>query len=267
MSMKKSLNTSALVTADSPKGQRATETFRAQYNKAGLNEETAQILNENPGFAAYLLAGIKRFAMKAPDYELVRTILGKDFISPEDVMNSRKGITYNDEQLSQFGETVPAQEILEWCRDNNFMLVAGPNRPMSLLEIRTMKNDYFYSKEGGWYAEQKQKFSQGDKVETKWYMIRKDIVPESTSKNWEEQQPLISDVETVPNATEFTWAITTYKAVRGIYLFGGIYARTSSLDSVGDRVDVGLFDGGGLCVGNYWVSDRSSRLGLSVARK
>lgn len=263
----KSLNTSALVTADSPKGQRATETFRAQYNKAGLNEETAQILNENPGFAAYLLAGIKRFAMKAPDYELVRTILGKGFISPEDVMNSRKGITYTDEQLSQFGETVPAQEILEWCRDNNIMLVAGPNRPMSLLEIRIMKNGYFYSKEGVWYAEQKQKFSQNDKVETKWYMIRKDIVPESTSKNWDEQHALISEIETVPNAPEFVWAITTYKAVRGIYLFGGIYARTSSLYSDGHHVSVGDFDDEGLGVSAYWGSFRDSDLGLSVARK
>lgn len=263
----KSLNTSALVTADSPKGQRATETFRAMYNKAGLNEETAQILNENPGFAAYLLLGIKRFAMKAPDYELVRTILGKDFISPEEIMKSRKGVNYTEEQLAQFGETVPTQEILEWCRDNSYMLVAGPNRPMSLLEIRTMKNGYFYSKEGGWYAEQKQKFSQNDKVETKWYMIRKDIVPESTSKNWDEQHALISDAEFVPNASEFTWAITTYKAVRGIYLFGGIYARTSSLDSDGDHVYVCDFDDRGLRVGNDWDSSRDSFLGLSVARK
>ena len=33
---------SLLVTADSPKGQRAIETFRAQYNKAGLNDESTQ---------------------------------------------------------------------------------------------------------------------------------------------------------------------------------------------------------------------------------
>jgi hypothetical protein len=268
MSMKtKSLNTSALVTADSPKGQRATETFRAQYNKAGLTEESAQVLNENPGFAAYLLTGIKRFSMKAPDYELVRTILGKDFISPEEIMKSRKGVNYTEEQLVQFGETVPAQEILEWCRDNSYMFVAGPNRPMSLLEIRTMKNGYFYSKEGGWYAYKNMKFSQKDKVETKWYMIRKNPVPESTSKNWEEQQSLISDVETVPNATEFTWAITTYKAVRDVYLFGGIYVRTSSLVSDGNHVVVGFFDDKGLDVYYDWDSSRNSILGLSVARK
>ena len=198
-------------------------------------------------------------------YKLAKTILGKDFISPEDVMNSRKGITYTDEQLAMFGETVPAQEILEWCRDNNIMLVAGPNRPMSLIEIRTMKNGYFYSKEGGWYADQK--FAESDKVETKWYMIRKNPAPESTSKIWIEQQALISDVETVPNSAEFTWAITTYKAVRGTYLFGGIYARTSSLGSVGGRVSVGDFDDKGLNVSNDWDSNRSSILGLSVARK
>ena len=265
MSMKKSLNTSALVTADSPKGHRATETFRAMYNKIGLTEEKAQNLNENPEFAAYLFEGIKRFALKAPDYKIARKILGKDFISPEEIMKSRKGITYTEKQLAKFGETVPAQEILEWCRDNNFMLVAGPNRPTSLLEIRTMKNGYFYFKEGGWYADQK--FAQGDKVETKWYMIRKEIVPESTSKNWSEQQALISDVETVPNSAEFTWAITTYKAVRGVYLFGGIYARTSSLDSDGILVRVGLFDDKGLIVVNRWGGNRNSILGLSVARK
>lgn len=200
-------------------------------------------------------------------YKNANEILGKDFISPEYVMKSHKGITYSDEQLAQFGETVPAQEILEWCRDNNFILVAGPNRPMSLLEIRNLKNGYFYSKDGGWYAEQKQKFSHDDKVETKWYMIRKDIVPESTSKNLEEQQLLISDAETVPNSAEFTWAITTYKAVRDVYLFGGIYVRTSSLDAGGNRVIVGLFDDEGLCVGSYWDSHRPSNLGLSVARK
>jgi len=182
-------------------------------------------------------------------------------------MNSRKGITYTEEQLAQFGETVPAQEILEWCRDNNHMLVAGPHCPMSLLEIRTMKNGYFCSKEDGWYAEQKQKFSQNDKVETKWYMIRKDIAPKSTSQNWDEQHALISDIEFVPNAPEFVWAITTYKAVRGTYLFGGIYARTSSLDSGGDRVRVGSFDGEGLDVRSGWDGRRDSRLGLSVARK
>lgn len=265
--MKKSLNTSALVTADSPKGQRATETFRAQYNKAGLDEDGAQRLNEHSGFAAYLLAGISRFSAKAPDYDLARTILGKDFICPEDVMKSRKNVVYTDDQLAQFGDTVPSQEVLEWCRDNGYMLVAGPNRPMSLLEVRDLKRDYFYSKEGGWYAEQK--FAQNDKADTRWIMLRKEPVPESTSTNktWNELQALLSDDEVTPNVAEVAWCVTTFKAVRNTYLLPSVYVRTSSLDSDGRRVNVGLFNVVGLFVDRCWDVYRNGYLGVSSARK
>lgn len=201
-----------------------------------------------------------------PKYKLAYAILGKDFISPEDVMNSRKGITYTEEQLTNFSETIPAQQIIKWCRDNNYMLVAGPNIPMSLLDIRDLKSDYFYIREYGWYASNK-KFSQNDKVETVWCMVRKDVVPKSISKNWEEQQSLISDVEIIPNAAEFIWVITTYKAVRDIYLFGGIYARTSSLDSDEYYVYIGCFGDEGLAVSYYWYDTSNCILGLSVARK
>ena len=264
MSMKTALNTSALVTADSPKGQRATETFRAQYNKAGLDEDSAQILNEHPGFAAYLLTGICRFSTKAPDYTLAQTILGKDFITPEEVAKLR-GFTYNEDQLAKFGDTLPSQEVLVWCRDNGYMVIAGPNKPMSLLEVREMKSGYFYSKSGGWYSDQK--FARNDKADTRWIIVRKEPVPESTSKTWDEQQALLSDVEITPNAAEVVWAITTYKAVRGIYLLPNIYVRTSSLGSGGNRVLVAGFDSGGLGVDSGWDSRRDVGVGVSSARK
>jgi hypothetical protein len=54
------------ITADSPKGQKAVEVFRAQYNKAMLNDDEAQNLNEHPGWAAYLAAGIRKFSAKGP---------------------------------------------------------------------------------------------------------------------------------------------------------------------------------------------------------
>ena len=262
--MKTALNTSAQVTADSPKGQRATETFRAQYNKAGLDEDSAQILNEHPGFAAYLLTGIRRFSTKAPDYTLAQTILGKDFITPEEVSKSR-GLTYSEDQLAKFGDTLPSQEVLVWCRDNGYMVVAGPNKPMSLLEVREMKSRYFYSKSGGWYSDQK--FARNDKADTRWIIVRKEPVPESTSKTWDEQQALLSDVEITPNAAEVVWAITTYKAVRDIYLLSNIYVRTSSLDSDGDRVFVGGFDDRGLSVYIWYDVYRYSSIGVSSARK
>lgn len=65
MPTRNALSTS-FTTADSPKGQKAVEIFRAQYNKAGLDEEGAQLLNEHAGFAAYLAAGLRQFSQKGP---------------------------------------------------------------------------------------------------------------------------------------------------------------------------------------------------------
>lgn len=214
----------------------------------------------------YLVTGIQRFTAKMPDYDLAKSILSSDFISPEEIATAR-GVTYTDEQLAKFGDTLPAKEMLEWCRDNGMMLVAGPPKAMSLLDIRAIKTDYFYSKEGGWYTENKQKLAQGDKAESIWIALRKEPVADSLGKNWSQQSELIALPKTVPNAAETVWGLTTYKAVRGIYLLPNLCVRTSSLGSDGRRVDVGSFDAGGLGIRSYWDGDRYDSLGLASARK
>ena len=261
----KTLNTSALVTADSPKGQRATETFRAQYNKAGLNDESAQILNENPGFAVYLAEGIRRFSAKAPDYGLAQSILGTDFITPEEVSKARPSIVYTDDQITALAESLPSEDMLKWCKDNGYAVMPAPPTAMSLLDVREIQSTHFYSKTGGWYSDQK--FAREDRTSFGWLAIKKTPISDSTSKNWNEQNKLLSALETVPNAAEMSWFITTYFEVRGIRLFESIYVRTSSLGSGGGRVLVGSFVSGGLIV-NDWDGDRrDSNIGLSGARK
>ena len=232
------------------------------------DKDGLQRLFERGGeFQAHVVTGIRRFTAATSNYDLARTILGKDFISPEQIAKSCK-LVYTDEQLATFGDTLPAQDVLEWCRENGYILVAGPPRAISLLEIRDLQPNYFYSKQGGWYAESKEVFSRRDRAATAWIMLRKESVPESQRKSWDKQQTLLSEFEIVPNAAETAWAITTYKAVRGVYLLPNVYVRTSSLDSVGDRVSVGGFDEGGLSVGNgRWDVYRSGDLGLSSARK
>lgn len=54
--------------ADSDKGRKATDLFRHAYNRAGLNDEEAQNLNEHAGFAAYLAEGIRKFSTRGPAF-------------------------------------------------------------------------------------------------------------------------------------------------------------------------------------------------------
>ena len=210
------------------------------------------------------------FWIKYPKYRLVKKILGKDFISPEEIMRSRKGIIYSNEQLSKLSETLPTQEILEWCRDNNYMLVSGPNCPMSLIDIRNLKNSYFYSKGIEWYDDRE--FVQNDKVEFKWYMIRKNILlnnndlPKSIIEYCDYHQ-LFSKVETVPNVAEFVWVITTYRRVSRICLFVTNHAIVSNSELYpAIFITVGFY-GSHLVVDYIYDSQCHKNVGLSVARK
>ena len=258
----------ALTTSRDPKGRKFMDTVAAVYDKAELPEEAAQLLNERGDeFTAGLRALIARYSTKAPDYTAAREILGNDFISPEEIASSRSGIVYNPKQLHELGNSVPAKEVLEWCRDNGFMLVAGPPRPMSLLDIRELDRGHFYSKEGGWYAAESEAFARNDKATCRWLMLRKEPVPGSTSKTWDEQQKLLSSLEVTPNVADQVWGMTTYKAVRGVYLLPSVYVRTSSVDSGGGRVGVGFFVGGGLGVSVWSDLGRSVGLGVSSSRK
>ena len=206
---------------------------------------------------------VRRFSVKVPDYTQAQVILGVDFITPEEVAKAR-GLVYTDDQLAELAETVPSLDVLEWCKANGYAVMPASPSAMSLLEVRAVKSNHFYSKSGGWY--ENENFAREDKTSFGWLAIRKTPVKNSTSKTWGEQNKLLSKLETVPNAAEMSWFITTYYEVRGIRLFENIYVRTSSLDSHGYHVRVGLFDAKGLGV-YCWYGDRRYGLGLASSRK
>lgn len=200
----------------------------------------------------------------ASSADIARAILGNDFITPEKIQFHREGVFYTSAQLTKFNATVPSLEILEWCSDNGYMLVAGPQRPMSLLEIRSLNRHYFFARDRGWYAEQA--FAQNDKIDTRWIMLRKEPVPQSTAKNWNEQLALLSEDEITPNAAEVAWCVTVYKVVHNTFLFPN-FVRTSSFDSVGNHVGVGDSGAGILRVCSWSNDCRKTDVGVSAARK
>lgn len=212
-------------------------------------------------FQVHVVPELARCTSKLPDYTLARSILGIDFITPEEVMEARPSIAYTDDQITALAESLPSKDALKWCRANNNALIPAPPTAMSLLDVREIKSAHFYSKTGGWYTEQK--FARKDKTSFGWLAIKKTPVVCSTSKNWNEQNELLSALETVPNTAEMSWFITTYFEVRGIRLFESIYVRTSSLDSSGNRVTVGYFDSDGLLVGLWHDERRDGDVGMS----
>lgn len=207
---------------------------------------------------------MKRFS-PAQYYALAQSILGVDFITPEEVTKARSSIVYTDEQITALARSLPSMDMFVWCKENGYAVMPAPPTAMSILDIREVQSAHFYSKTGGWYADQK--FAREDKTSSGWLMIKKTPVANSTSKTWGDQNKLLSKLETVSNAAEMCWFITTYFEVRGARLFEGVYVRTSSLGSDGRRVSVGFFDAEGLLVNGCWGDGRDGYVGLSTARK
>ncbi len=198
--------------------------------------------------------------------DAARMILGDDVIFPDEIAEAR-GLSYTEDQLQHFADTMPSEDVLRSLKAANFGLMAGPPSPMSLLDVRRTESGLFFSKTGGWFEGEEQKFAREDCALTSWLAIRKEPVPNSTSHNWNEQLGLVKAEERVPNAGEMSWFITTFFKVRGVRLFESVYVRISSFDSNGYRVGVGCFDAYGLRVGRFWDDYRHSRLGVSAASR
>lgn len=181
-------------------------------------------------------------------YGIARLALGDDLVTPEEIMDKRKPtegqevipLVYAPDQLATFRRTLEALSLdyLKWLVEHNYVLVAGPPEPKDLLGVCELDASLFYTAEGGWYAGDEQEFSRNELAEVVWHAIRKDHVPNSTSKPYPDQRGLLLPEEQVPTAVKVAWVDTTYSKVRGVCLHHNIWVRTSSLTATRDCVYV-----------------------------
>lgn len=191
-----------------------------------------------------------------------REVMGKNFFGIPEVMK-HFGINPTRRELAMLSEMPFTPEELMMCKDTHILVAVFP---LSICDLRSKvvnnTQTLFYKQD--WYDNQT--FA-NDKGETSWQLILKTPIANSTNKNWNEQRPLIASGEEVPTAQIMVYTIIGHYLNAGERLFENVYVRTSSLDSDGLHVDVGLFDDKGLDVAYYWDGFRNGVLGLSVARK
>ena len=199
--------------------------------------------------------------MHAISQKRAREIMGKNFFGVEEAIK-HFGVNPTRQQLTALSEIPFSEAMLEQSKDT-YILVAV--LPLSILEIRgKVERKLFYNHESAWYNEQSFAKEHG---EVGWQLVRKIPADNSTSKNWQEQQAFFGKDEEVPTARVMVYTIIGHLVATGERLVDRKYARTSSVDSDGNRVyvsDVGL---DGLGISDYWDAVRYDNEDLSSPRK
>ena len=194
--------------------------------------------------------------------EIASQIMGDNFHGI-DALKRHLGVELSAEFKKLFLNVPFSAEVLQACRETHVLVACGP---LSLMDVWQAQTGLFYAKSELWYGGSSEQFAQRQ-VKAGWQLVRKNPVPGSTNKTWDEQNGLLGTDEQVPSASVLAQAILIHYLETGKRLFGQIYVRVSDVDSDGGRVYVGGFDEDGLYDNGYWGDDRSSIFGLSSSRK
>jgi hypothetical protein len=161
----------------------------------GNVEAQAIIESKNNELATKIVYLIRRKGFEAPtSFKLANEIMGKNFLSPAQVVE-HFGVEYGA-KIDSFWE-IPFSEAELQARKNTHILFAG--FPLTINEIRSkVPKNLFPQLENRWYK--RYAFAKADRVKMRWYLIKKDIVPESTSKTHVEQTLMLERNEIVGGA-------------------------------------------------------------------
>jgi hypothetical protein len=229
---------------------------------AGLGNVEAQTLIESKDneLAEKVVAYIRRGGYEIPtSFKRAVAIMGKNFISPVHVAE-HFGVDYGKD-IGSLWDIPYTEGVLKKCKDTH-ILFAG--YPLTIMEIRSrVPISLFPSSDNDWYK--KYAFARADKVKLRWYLMRKDIVPNSTSKTITEQTIMLSRYEEVPRTCEVVYMTILAYLVYGECLFEGIYVRCRDITKDGGRVCVLGFSGGG--VGLEGFGNAYFIVGGSASRK
>lgn len=221
-------------------------------------------INAEPVFADRLALFARKGGVEVSSSQTsARTIMGTNFFGVEEAMK-HFGVNPSRRQLAILAEVPFSEEVLTACKDTHVLVAVFP---IFIVDIRGIvkklpDQTLFYNQD--WYDGEA--FA-NDKGETRWQLVRKTPIANSTSKTWTEQQALLTSDEETPKAQVMVYTIIGHFLATGERLFEKIYVRCVDLDSDGRHVYVGSFDAGGLGV-DYWIaSHRDYSIGVSSARK
>jgi hypothetical protein len=176
-----------------------------------------------------------------------------------DQLERHLAIMLSASEAAQLAAVPFSQETLLDSRQTHVLVACAP---VSLMGLRAKAPHAFYFKKA-WYAQED--FARHS-LRTRWRLIRKQPVADSTSKPWAAQHALLPANELVPGVCEMALACVLHYLETGERLLPTVYVRTRDLDSAGRHVGLGRFGPDGLRI-RSWGDHPDYYIGLAAARK
>src|SRR3989338_600008 len=242
---------------------------------------------------AKALAGAKKEGLtpvkEALDFSEVQEIFGPDFIGIEEVEQfTGRSLTLEEQRIAEekwqrkVEEQGLTKESLEQLKQEGFMVVlrvgtlAGKEKTDKDMKVNVKnvreKFPLFYDQD--WYNNEQ--FAEEPLKGIDWGIVKKELLDESKSKNWDEQEEILKewavthgvDKKFVRRRTpaEVAYDVLAYFQVRNERILEKDWDWTSVQSSDGEFVSVGGFGSGGLGVGSDARGNRDSDLGVCPAR-
>ena len=213
-------------------------------------------------------------------HKLARAVMGQNFFGVEE-WATLHNVNFSKKQLREISEFPWGEDILNGpclfnkgkaVRETHFAFLGLDKlngSPLSILKFQELYpasgQPKFYSyAPSSWYTGHP--FAVDKTMKLRWYLLLKDIVPNSISTSWDNQKALLPAEYEIPTAVEETAKDLYVQRKTGIYPNLKVYARVDDRSSSGFHVVVGVCYDGGVHV-DYCYDYGYSVVGLGASRK
>jgi len=214
-------------------------------------------------------------------HKLARALMGQNFFGVEEYV-TLYGVNFSKKQLREVSKFPWSEDVLNGpCLFNKGKLVKDTHfaflgvdklngSPLTIMKFQELHpasgQPKFYSyAPSSWYHQQA--FATDKTMKLRWYLLLKNIVPNSTSTSWNDQKAMLPAEYEIPTAVEETAKDLYAQRKTGIYPNLKVYARVDDTSSDGSRVGVGYCCCGSVGVGSWYVNGDYYYVGLGASRK
>lgn len=169
-----------------------------------------------------------------------------------------KGIKrYDNASLLSFDLNKPKSKQVEWCSKNSYLIIPGPPRPLSVIEIHQVAKYFFCTTRNPWFASEDR--VNNDRVESRWYIVRDGVLENSESRPMIDQMSLMRPKERLLNVAEVAWLEVISKINFKRFLLPSFSTRTSTVFMRDRNISVGGSKMSGISVSNSHDNNKSCR--------